>query len=332
MSATTGAAAPPRRRIWSEFVPYARLRSRGVIKLLHSRGLQILVAVTPSTIGGLGELARAFDGAGVDFGVWPMVRDDDGRWGSTFNAQVYSDFVLRAAEVVRPTAVAIDLEPPIDLLRRMLKADPRALRTLSHPDPTGTGRASLRALLERIADRGCSSLGAVSPLVLSDRPGQAAWQWLLGTPTEDMPFDALSFMAYTSLFEGYSRGLIPRGVATSLLAQTAHEARQQWGSKASLSLGTVGGGAVGDERPYRSVAELSEDVAAARACGIEDLALFDLSGVLTRPQPEAWLDAFVHTPAAACPPDQRRRAVLVAKAMGRTSSAISWYRMRRIRH
>ena len=179
--------------------------------------------------------------------------------------------------------------------------------------------------------RGVHTIAAVNPVLLGDRPGEPAWQWLLGTPIDNLPFDALSFMAYTSLLEGYSRRTIDRRVAISLLAQTAQSAQAQWGAQANLSLGTVGGGALGDERPYRSVDELIQDVAVSRACGVDDLSLFDLSGVLEQAHPEAWLDAFVHTPPAAQIPRLTKRARLIEGAVRRTSDTIGLYRRLRKR-
>jgi hypothetical protein len=74
-------------------------------------------------------------------------------------------------------------------------------------------------------------------------------------------------------------------------------------------------GALGDEPVYRAVRELREDVAAARAAGIEDLSLFDLGGVLARPPAEAWIEALVETPrggGAAAPLTPRAQCALAA--------------------
>ena len=48
-------------------------------------------------------------------------------------------------------------------------------------------------------------------------------------------------------------------------------------------------------------------MAVTRAAGVDDLTLLDLGGVLGRPPAEAWLDAFVETPAAAAIPEAPRR-------------------------
>ncbi|MBW2736185.1 MAG: hypothetical protein JRH20_27685 [Deltaproteobacteria bacterium] len=320
------------RRIWSEFVPYDTLRSQHVMQMLFRRGIQPLVAVTPSSLGDLSALTEAYADAGMDVGLWPMVNDDDGRWGSTFNAGVFSDFVRRVVDASHGAkTIALDLEPPIHLLRRLVAGDVLGLKSAAgaRPEAHTEGQETLRALTADLGARGCKCLGVVNPMLLGDQRHRSAWQWLLGTPIDDLPFDALSFMAYTSLFSGYSKGLLSRRVAVSLLAQTARAARAQWNERASLSLGSVGVGALGDERPYRWVAELSDDVAVARGCGVDDLALFDLSGVLRQPHPEAWLDAFVYTPAATRVPRIAKRARILKSIVKRASHAIET--VRRIR-
>ena len=116
-------------------------------------------------------------------------------------------------------------------------------------------------------------------------------QRTLGTPVDALPVDSHSVMAYTSLFEGWSRGLVGRRRAEWMLSLCARSARTRWGTRASLSLGAVGTGAFGDEPTYRSPAELTRDVAIARAASITDLSLFELGGLLRRAPAQAWLEA-----------------------------------------
>src|SRR6185369_4864072 len=121
-------------------------------------------------------------------------------------------------------------------------------------------------------------------------------------------WDHLTPMLYTSIIEGWSRGLLRRADARAVLSWSCARSLKKFGEVAGASLGAVGTGAFGDEPVYRSPAELADDVAVARAAGIDDLALFDLGGVLRRPPAEAWLEAFVETPPAASLPDPTWRA------------------------
>jgi hypothetical protein len=131
---------------------------------------------------------------------------------------------------------------------------------------------------------------AVMPMLAFDTAGQ--WmQRTLGTPADDLPVQRHSVMAYTSLFEGWSRGLVGRRRAEWMLGLCARRSRTRWGALAGLSLGAVGTGAFGDEPVLRSPVELARDVAIARAAGITELSLFELGGVVRRAPAEAWLEA-----------------------------------------
>ncbi len=296
---------------------------QGMLKL---RAIEVLLAVTPTSLASLPGVIKSFGDAELRLGLWPMLDDTQGRWGSTFNAQDYGKFVLQVAQLARPgTTMALDLEPPIDLVRRLLRAQPSALSELFSAGGRERGLSDLQALASTLRARGFPLLAAAPPLVLADGHGSPAWQWLLGTPFAELPFDVLSFMSYTSLLEGYSSGLLPRSAAVSLHATSTRRARAIFAARASISLGVVGGGALGDERPYRHVEELREDVAVARFHGVDDLGLFGLSGVLSQAHPESWLDTFVSTEAGAHQGHSKRSRLLVAATRG-LSEGIRLYR------
>lgn len=318
-----------KRRVWSEFVSYQELAAPSLLERLAHYEIEVLVAVMPQNLPEISELCHVYREAGVALGLWPMIDDHQGRWASTYNAEHYSSFVLRLLSEIDPnlsTTFAIDLEPPIDLLRGLLHGEASSYGRLLRSTNWATGQRVLRDLLETLRCRGMSTIAAANPMLLSDKPGQSGWQWLFGTPIDDFPFHALSFMSYTSLLEGYSRGLVNRELARSILVLSAQSAARQWGSRASVSIGSVGPGALGDERPYRNCSELADDVALVRACGVEDLALFDLSGVLARPNSEAWLSAFAETPAAQTLPRKYRRTRTLKKAIKVGGYGVASYR------
>jgi hypothetical protein len=132
------------------------------------------------------------------------------------------------------------------------------------------------------------------PMLVMELGGE--WmERLLGTPASALPVDGHSVMAYTSLLEGWSRGLLGRRRAEAALVGCARLARWRFGARAGLSLGTVGTGAFGDEPCYRDVGELRRDVSLSLSAGISDLSLFDLGGVVRRGPAEAWLEALVES-------------------------------------
>ena len=286
-------------------LPFAEL-SPALLEKLAARRIDLLLAVRPWQLAEIAGVVARVQAAGVYLGLWPMLGDEHGRWASV---RSMVGFVALADEVLAraPTIdeLVIDLEPPHEVLAKW-----KALRPAF---PTAQGyreaRDALRAAIQRwkfgrddigdgplfpdaprIVHRPLRVSTAVLPLLAIELGGQ--WmQRALGTPPTDLPVDSHNTMAYTSLYEGWSRGLVGRRRAEWLLAITARLARGRFGATAGISLGCVGPGAFGDEPGYRDVGELQRDVAIATRAGIEELALFDLAGVVRRGDVDAWLDA-----------------------------------------
>ncbi len=275
--------------MWCETLTYDQVAQPPLAALLGRYHVDLLLAVRPWQLPEVAELVRRLQGAGLYVALWPMLADHDGRWASVASSAKFAAFGDQLlARVPFVDEVILDLEPPLALLTRWKEGDPTWRQTPS-PLAYRTARADLVAAVTRWgATRRVTT--AVMPMLAVELRGQ--WlQRVLGTPASALPVDSHSMMAYTSLFEGWSRGLVGRRRAEALLVGCARLARARFGARAALSLGTVGTGAFGDEPAYRDVVELARDVALARRAGIDELALFDLGGVLRRGPAEAWLEA-----------------------------------------
>jgi hypothetical protein len=192
-----------------------------------------------------------------------------------------------------------------------------ALSALASPAPIEPAAREIAAAASRLEALGVAVVAAVAPPVLLDGHAGRACERLLGTPVSDPAphWARVSAMLYSSILEGWSRGFVDRAAARALVGWGCAATRARFGAeRAGACLGAVGVGALGDEPVYRSPDELADDVAIARACGVDDLALFELAGVLAKARtegpaaPERWLAAFVETPAGAAPPPLPRAA------------------------
>ncbi len=130
--------APQRRRLWSEYTPYAALQEPALLGELARRELQLAVAVTPELVPQLAAVLRACQAHGVAVALWPMLSDAQGRWVSADNAAAYCRLVREllqslAAQALLPQALAIDLEPPIERLRRLKNRRRRGARHSAQP-------------------------------------------------------------------------------------------------------------------------------------------------------------------------------------------------------
>ncbi len=309
----------PRRRIWSELVPLAELSASPALGALARRDIGLLAAVQPGDVEhavALVERARQLD---LSIGLWPLLEDARGRWLHPGNAGAFVGWIETLLDALdrrglSVDTVALDLEPPIDEVRRIADGRFGAARAWLTRELEGQPH---RRVVGSLRARGVEVIAAVVPWIALPGRASRGWQRALGAPVDEVPYDAVSAMAYTTLMEGYSFGALRREDARAMLAWLARAAKARFGARAALSLGAVGVGALGDEQRYRDPVELAEDVASARAAGVEDLALFDLAGVLARPPIERWLDALVDTPPAVSetPRTARARAALGAVAV-----------------
>lgn len=287
-------------------LPWSELDRPAVLALLLRFGVEVVLAVRPDEVERFATLASRWRGEGIRVSAWPMLADGDGRWASAHNAPrwiVFARRVLDAAPTV--TGLVVDLEPPITEVRALLAGPRRALHAVraARARDMEPARAAFAAFLRELAAREVETTATILPHLLLEAPGRERWQRLTATPALGLPWSRVNVMLYTSMLEGWSRGLLDRRRARALLGAGCRRARRRFGPTAGVSLGAVGPGALGDEPTYRSPAELRDDVATARASGIEDLALFDLAGVI-RPGPaEEWLEAFAAEEADAlrCP-------------------------------
>lgn len=296
------------RRIYCETLPYEDVVRPATLALLRRFSLHLVLAVRPWQVRALPDVARALADAGIGLTVWPMVSDDDGRWASVENAASFAAFALDLArrfegERLSLEGMLVDLEPPFRASHAFVGSAAGAARVVAEAAASrvraGRARAyddgarRLSDVVRELRARGVRTSSAVWPLLVFDAPPRDVWQRRFGTPIDDLSIDHVSVMAYTTIFEGWTRGVVRRRDALALLSDVGRRTAKRW-ADAGLSLGCVGTGAFGDEPIYRGPQELAEDVAVARAAGCRELSLFDLAGVLARSPAEAWLEAFVH--------------------------------------
>lgn len=302
-----------RAHVFSEFTPFDALTSRETTRALARAKLAVYVALQPSQRDRAGVVIGRLRDAGVEVGLWPLLENRDGRWANVWNGARFAAFCrglfdeLDAVDLL-PDELLIDLEPPIDGIKRLLD---RRLPRRRPADPDGRGQL---ASLTREVSAAMPVVATVAPFVCGR--GGRGWQRALGTPLDGLTLERIYVMAYTSMFEGLGRGAgLVRADAEALLGVWGRGAVDAFGHRAGIAVGVVGTGALGDERTYRGAAELARDVAIARASGCGNLALFNLRGVLERRDPEAWLEALA-APAGEPPPPRLRVRMLLGTFAG----------------
>lgn len=252
--------------------------------LLGRFGVQVAVAEhRGQPAPGLVDALRCLERAGVTYGLWPLLRPDEGYWLSSSNLEAATDHALgtlreHRAQGLRPRFVCLDVEPPLNRTRA-LHANPGRVSSWLGLIPRPR-RTSLRPLVEALRAEGCATRTVGWPL---PRGLGAA----LGLPAADA--DMKGAMLYSSVFASF----VGPAAAQHALALGSRAWRRAHGARASIGLGCVGTGALDDEATWSEPGELARDVACVRAAGIDDISLFCLEGLMETDCPEAWLAALV---------------------------------------
>jgi hypothetical protein len=314
-----------RRRIWCELLPHEELAHPSTIGLLERFGLEPLIALPPHRQDpALASALARLDERGIPIGVWPLLSDEDGYWPSEGNSARFLERVREAIAFVRSAGasvrtLAVDLEPPLDVTSELMKGDllhsgrilAKGLLHLPRPERIRAHRRALVAYAEierELAADGIESVAAVVPTLVFDfASGTHLWQSLLKTPVSGPRWSVVSPMLYTSqiAFMLPSRNADD---ARAMLYALSRLLRTHLGDRASVSLGLVGTGKLGDEHVFSDPEELARDVELTLAAGVDDLALFSLEGVLRSGAPERWL--IPYTTATARPPQSLRAGVV----------------------
>jgi len=319
-------------RVWSEYLPYADARTPEVLDLLASGPLHPLFAVPPDA--DLDALAGALSDVrarGLEPGIWPLLQDADGYWPSERNAPTYFEHVTGLLDEldalgVAPDWLAVDLEPPLqqlDELRHAVGPWHITLRRLAienlDAERFTASVSQFHQGLDAMRHRGVRTLSVTLPLAAHDlRDGVPFWQDLFEAPWSDVPWTRAGIMAYGSMVAGYSKGFLSERDARAMHYRLFKHLARAFGPRAHASLGVTGTGKLGDEPVYPSPEGLAKDASAARAAGIDDLAIFCLEGLVGRTDAGQWVDAVAQAPAKAPPMTPRAR---VARAAGYTMRA-----------
>ncbi|WP_230467131.1 hypothetical protein [Lujinxingia vulgaris] len=324
----------PTLRIWSEHLPLAELASPPLLGLLARHRIHPIAALRPDADLHLAatyiQRARALE---LQPGIWPLLSPEQGYWPNASTLPTFAPYTrdliteLQARDAL-PALVAIDLEPPLDTLKRLHE---RVLRPFvpippspdaPHPRPAPdllAARTLLNELTAELHRLNIPTLGITLPTAAHDlRDGQNLWQRIARTPWMHVDWQLAGIMTYGSMLSGYSRGLLSPADARYIHWRLLRHLYRHFGSRAHASIGLTGTGVLGDEPAYTSPTDLALDLGATLHAGVHDVAIFCLEGILRDPNPERWFTALSHAPPAPPASTTRTRALQALAAATRS--------------
>jgi len=321
-----------RLRVWAEFLPYEEASAVATIRLLRRFNVMLCLSVPDAALGDpLTHLLQAYEDAALDVALWLLLPKSVGYWPSERNADAFSrhlDAVFSWADRrrLRVPWIAVDLEMPLPQAlavreSRGLKQFAAMLKiAFANLNARRFARAvgQFRMILDKVHDRGAQALCAAHDYIAEDfHLGAPIVQDFLETPVVDVAWDAVSTMIYNSMVVGQF-GVTPDD-ARWMQYEIGCELKQTFGGRAGLSQGLTGVGVLGDETYYTDPRQLAPDVAAAKAAGIDDVAIFNLEGILKSSDPAAWFQAAIDAPAQI-----PRRTGWAARERGRRRRLARW--------
>ncbi len=324
-------------RVWAEFLPYDEASAPFTIRLLRRFQVTLCLSVLDGAPGNrLARLLQAYADAGLDVALWLLLPKAIGYWPSERNAEAFSahlDAVFAWADRQRARVpwIAVDLELPLQ--QTLAYRDSRGLKQLFAIGQIALANLNARrfaqavewyrAILGKIHDRGAKALCAAHDYIAEDfHLGAPIVQDFLETPVVDVEWDVVSTMIYNSMV--VEQFPVTLDDAHWMQYEVGRELKEAFGARAGISLGLTGVGVLGDEPHYTDPAQLAPDIAAAKAAGIEDIAIFNLEGILRSPDPAAWFQVAVDTL-----PYVPRRTAWAARERARRrrwAKSIGWWR------
>ena len=285
-------------RVWYEYPDLAEAVAPRTMDILKKYNVSVGMAFPDGSMNaGYANVLRTWHEQGIETALWVLLPDEFGYWPNERNVVEYSDYVKRIFDWAERESfslpwIAVDLEPPIYQMKRVKEEKVLvAARNLldiarQNRDMGRFYEASRRfeALNEFIHARGARTVCPITSTIVQDiLTGGTVFQDLMETPVSTVNWDLLSVMIYTSMFVGYSRGMIRPKDARWYLYTVMRDLKERYWERAGVSLGVTYIGKLGDEPYYKTPDELLPDFEAVKAA-------LNFEGILRSAQPEVWFE------------------------------------------
>ncbi len=298
---TEGVIPPTNYFVASEFVHYQMVEE--YLPLCKKYGLTLVLALYPELLGSapLENLLRKATAEGVPVIAWPLLPMEDDYWPNEFNAAKFADLVERyivwfECADIKVRWFLVDLEMPDWLSSQMgevlssgggSEQMQAMLESQINPDEFEQSESTYNRMIWKWRDKGYHFAAVTYPFIIDDlADGDRDMQDLLAVPTTGVDYEYFGFMAYRSgMYE-----LFGQEVNAWFSYTYAKKILETYGDKGITGFGVVG------FPDYREPAILMEDIAAARAAGLDKFVIYSMDMIMVDPDPEAWLDFASVTP------------------------------------
>jgi hypothetical protein len=294
--------------LWSEFLDRSAVTEQ--IDTLKTHGLSLFQNITSVEVARRdAKAANLFHQAscqGLEVRAWLTLPEQDGYWPNELNVDLFAEKVYDLANWIREAGwpiewIVVDMEPDLDFLNALMEKLEQGdilgaigLFIESHdPERYAQSKGKFTRMVEALQEMDFKVMVVTFPMVLDDLvDGDSSIQDALNTPVDGIPWDELSFMAYTTVFERF----IPNDITPFLIKSYGRDALAAYGDKAALDLGVLGQGGITGGEGITEIQEFLAQVGVAKFVGLSRIHAYSLDGILGMENPEPWFEAFQTTP------------------------------------
>lgn len=300
-------------RVWAEFLSPEEMLVNSTMNLLKKYNVTLGMAFPPDGMNAVyAKMLASYEQAGVTVMLWPLLPDESGYWANEINAAEFAGRIEKIFDWAEHERfgipwLAVDIETPFYQMERIKNTS--GIDRLKHlisafSENRDRGRfydssAAYGNLVGRMHARGVKVAAAAAGPVAEDFvKGAVGIQDALETPVSTVNWDVVSFMIYTSTAVGYGKPFVTPRDARWYLYSVMRDMKKLLWNRAGVSIGCTYKGKISDEPFYPTPEELLPDMQAAKAALIDDVAIYNLEGILRHPRPEAWFEALLSCEAA----------------------------------
>ena len=295
--------------LWSEFrAPDLVL---GRVSTLKDHGLSLYQMITSDAVDArdpqIANLLGQASCQGLEVRAWLTLPVEEGYWPNEKNVERFVQKAYALANWIQSEGwpiewIVVDMEPDYQMMDQLMSMLENgdilgAVGLLVESHDQATYVQSVRQftqMVEALHAMGFKVMVVTFPLVLDDLgDGDSTIQDALNTPVDGIPWDQISFMAYTTVFER----IIPNDITPFLVKSYGRDALAAYGDRAAIDLGVIGEGGMMAGEGITNIQEFRAQVGAARGTGLTNIHAYSLDGIISleeeqQQDPQIWFEAF----------------------------------------
>jgi len=299
----------------AEYMTIKELMDPKVVGLAKKHKLLIAPCIWPETLNeDLHKLMLLYEQNGVQIVFWPQLSRDYCLYMNKKYAEEYLAFldtIYAWAEKYNHhiDALIVDIEPPDCQPGSDLGPADKSIRTSFDTEGLGfvlslMGKKSFdaslpkfQAVLDKLHEHGTAAISTAMDYAAVDLAiNRPVLQDLAGGPSLLIDWDMFSFMNFgTANYDGLKGLGFKRNDVRYLSYILSKELYKHYRNRVGMSIGqTIPG--EGRASVYTEPEPLGLDASAIKAAGVIHFAIYDLQGVVDKPDPEAWVLAVKDAP------------------------------------